>query len=165
MTSIPQSSPEEMTSIGKKTKELREQQLEPLNAETNFIPDADRNIMALSRTCFPENPQEQERYANKIKNSLKIHLKDNVTIAQLWDYLKNEYCQTTAIIEGILKFFAGVKGEKEINIEKFLKPTEINANPLEKTVIEQERENQIINTKKELSALLAEIKAGNNSLV
>jgi hypothetical protein len=164
MASTSQPNPERPNSLAEKGRDFVERQMEPLNAETRFHTDADENIKALAREAKPGNPQEQERYANKIKASLQAHLKDDVSIEQLWSFLKTEYCQTTSIIEGILRFFAGVKGEKEINIEKFLKPIEIKANPLLKTVREQEREQQISATKLALNDLLSEIKAGNPSL-
>lgn len=159
-----QPSPETRTGLAEKGRDFAERQLERLDAETRYSTDADTNINALARAAKPGDPEEQERYAAKIKTSLQAHLKEDVTIQQLWNHLKNEYCQTTAIIEGILRFFAGAKGEKEIIIAQFLKPVEIPANPMLKTTLESERSKHIEATKTALSDLLKEIKADNPSL-
>jgi hypothetical protein len=148
---------EQVKPLAEIAKERREKILEPLNAETRFSPDPDKNIQLLAQAAYADKPEEQQRYAEKIKASLKAHLKDSESMESLWAYLKANYCQTTAILEGILRFFAGEKGEKEIGIAQFMKPIEIKAESnLHETLVE-ERKTQIQNTRTELSALLAEL--------
>ena len=156
-------SPDKPNELGQKGLDYEERQLERINVETPFSPNADRNITALAETGFADLEQ-RKRYKEKIIASLKAHLKDDVSIDDLWKYLEKNYCQTTAIIEGILRFFAGSKGENEIGIAKFLKPVEIPADPMLRTVLDQERAKEIDKTKTALNDLLAEIKANNPTL-
>lgn len=156
--------PEKLNPLAEKAKERQERILEPVNAETRFSPDPDRNIGQLAEKAFPGNKEEQERYSEKIKTSLKAHLNEGVTIESLWTYLKEQYCQTTAIIEGILRFFAGTRGEKEISLAKFLRPLEIEADSNLHKTLNEERDKQINTTRSALTDLMAEIKAQNPTL-
>lgn len=148
---------EQVKPLGEIAKERREKMMEPLNAETRFSPNPDKNIQLLAQAAYPENQKEQERYAGKIKASLEAHLKEGESMESLWTYLKANYCQTSAIIEGILRFFAGQKGEKEIGIAQFMKPIEIKAESNLHETLVVERKTQIEKTRTELSTLLAEL--------
>ena len=149
--------------IGQLTEDREKRKLEPVNTETLFL-DPDKTINNLSKGAFPENEAEQARYAEKIKLSLQAHLKEGENIDTLWAYLKSKYCQTAAIIVGLLHFFAGVKGENEISIAGFLKPMDIPGESpyAETTKIEKGKEME--KTRTALSSLLDEIKAGNPDL-
>lgn len=149
-------------SLAEKAMERKERMEEPLNAETRFSPNPEKNIQMLAQEAYPGNKAEQERYGQKIKASLEAHLKEGQSMESLWKYLKENICQTSAIIEGILRFFAGVKGEKEISIAQFLKPIEIRAESNLHETLREERQKEISKTKSDLMALLAEIQ-GNAS--
>lgn len=155
---------EKQPTLAERAEAREKREKEPLSAETRFSNNPDRNISLLAEKAYPENKAEQSRYAEKIKNSLTVHLKEGVTIQQLWAHLESKHCQTTAIIEGILRFFAGQKGEDEISIAEFLKPVRIEA----KTSLEKEmatvREEQVSKTKSDLASLLAEIRGSNPNL-
>lgn len=143
--------------LADKAQERKERINEPINAETTFSKNPDININTLAQKAYPNNTAEQERYAAKIKASLEKHV--NGSIEELWKYLEKNYCETTAIIEGILHFFAGGKGEKEIGLEKFLKPLLLPAESDLNKVYTQEKEKTILDTKSKLTALLEEIAA------
>jgi|GEM_PF-2292395 len=149
-------------SLAEKAKERKERMEEPLNADTRFSPDPEKNIKLLSEQAYPGDKAEQERYASKIKTSLEAHLKEGENMESLWKYLKENLCQTSAIIEGILRFFAGEKGEKEISIAKFLKPIEVRAESNLHETLREERQKEITKTRSDLQSLLAEIQ-GNSA--
>lgn len=149
-------------SLAEKAMERKERMEEPLNADTRFSPNPEKNIQMLAAEAYPGNKAEQERYGEKIKVSLETHLKEGESMETLWKYLKENICQTSSIIEGILRFFAGVKGEKEISIAKFLKPIEIRAESNLHETLREERQKEIVKTKNDLMALLAEVQ-GNPS--
>jgi len=158
MPSTSKPNPEKPTDLGQAAQEAQEKIREPINSETRFSTDPDKNMGMLAKTAYPNDIENQERYAAKIKASLEAHLKEGESIHALWEYLAKEFCQTTAIIEGILRFFAGEKGEKEINIGKYLKSMEFEAtSSIEKTKSAQ-HEKLVAQTRTELSALLAEIR-------
>lgn len=146
-------------SLAEKAMERKERMEEPLNADTRFSPNPEKNIKMLSEQAYPGNKAEQERYAEKIKASLEAHLQEGENMESLWKYLRENLCQTSAIIEGILRFFAGVKGENEISIAKFLKPIEIRAESNLHETLREERQKEISKTKNDLMALLAEIQS------
>jgi len=135
-------------------------QLEAVNAQAEFRPDdPEGNIAELAEKAFPGNIEEQERYKAKIIASLEKHV--NGSKEELWAYLKSKYTKVTAIIEGILRFFAGEVGEDEVGLEKFLKPMHLPAESnLDKAYMAQ-RTEAIENTKTQLTALLDEIRAQN----
>lgn len=112
-----------MAGIAKNYTELGRQQIdrakEPISSEAPFSTNPDTVMKKLAREAFPDNETEQSRYGQKIKASLEEHLK--ITIQQLWEYLEKKGCKTASIIEGILRFYAGKKGENEIGIGRFLK--------------------------------------------
>jgi len=137
-----------------KEKQLRE----PLNADSRFSINPVENILNLAKKAYPKNQAEQDRYAKKIQASLENHLKDGVSINALWDYLKNNYCQTTAIIEGVLKFFSGTKSEKEIQITQFLKPPELTVETILEKTKNAKRTEMVNSTRQNLQQLLAELK-------
>lgn len=155
---------EKQPSLAKRAEARENREKEPLNADTRFSANPDKNIRMLAERAHPESQAEQNRYAQKIKDSLAAHMQDGKTVEQLWKFLESKFCQTTAIIEGILRFFAGQKGEGEISIAEFLKPVRIEAKTsLEKTMGEV-RAEQITKTHTDLQALLAEIKGSNPDL-
>ena len=158
MATNPPPAPEKLNPLAEKAKELEESILEPVNAVTRFSTDPDKNIRLLANEAFPDDTAEQERYAGKIKASLEKHLKDGMDIEKLWKYLKDNYCETTAIIEGILRCFEGEVGEKEIGIAQFLKPVRIEAESILHKTLSEERKMQISSTKLALNDLLAKIK-------
>lgn len=143
--------------LAEKVLERKERINEPLNAETTFDKDPNKNIQTLAEKAYENSPAEQERYAAKIKASLEKHV--NGSIEDLWKYLADNYCETTAIVEGILHFFAGAKGEKEIGLEKFLKPATLSAESDIDKVHMEEKAKTILETKSKLTALLEEITA------
>jgi len=155
---------EKQPSLAARAEARENREKEPLNADTRFSSNPDKNIRMLAERAHPESREEQDRYAAKIKNSLSVHMQDGKTVEQLWKFLVSKNCQTTAIIEGILRFFAGQKGENEIAISEFLKPVRIEA----KTSLEKEmgkvRTEQITKTRSDLQTLLAEIKVSNSDL-
>ena len=102
---------------------------EPINAKVEFSTNAQTNIKQLAQKAFPKNTSEQVRYAAKIEASLNKYVAEGENINTLWAHLKSEKCQTTAIMDGDLRFFAGPKGENELDIADFLKPLDIVAKP------------------------------------
>jgi hypothetical protein len=155
---------EKLNPLAQRARERDERINERLSCETRFSPDSKRNIDDLARAAYPEKPEEQARYAEKITASLRAHLKEGESMDSLWAYLKQNYCQTTAIIEGLLRFFAGNKGEKEIQIGQFLKPFQLEAESnLHKT--KNEVRNEVFDTTRtQLASLLAELQAQNPDL-
>lgn len=145
-------------SLAEKAHERKERISERINAESSFDKNPNTNIQTLAQKAYPDDTAEQERYAAKIKASLEKHV--NGSIEDLWKYLEENYCETTAIIEGILHFFAGKRGEKEIALEKFLRPLRLPAESDLDKVYQEEKQNTVLETKKKLTALLEEIQAG-----
>lgn len=145
--------------LADKALERKERVQERINAETPFNADPEKNIQVLAQKAYPRNKAEQERYADKIKASLEKHVKGSID--ELWKFLKEQHCENTAIIEGILHFFAGKRGENEIALERFLKPTFLPAESNLDKVYVAERKTTIEKTKNELADLLDEIRASN----
>jgi len=150
----PGENPSEFVQAAREAKENNN-----VNCECRFSPDAEKNCDMLGKAAYPNNPEKQEYYKAKIMASMEAWLAKGVSMQDLWSYCANQYCQTTAIIEGILKFFAGEKGEKEINISKFLKPVEYVGTSTTQEVNETFKKNILAQTRNDLSALLAEIKS------
>jgi len=152
-------STEKPMSLANKAKERDEKINERINAETPFGHNPKNNISTLAQKAYPENKAEQERYKAKITASLEKYVKGS--IEDLWKYLESKYCKKTAIIEGILRFYAGEKGENEITLTKFLNPPELSATlPLD-DALEESRANTLVETKTKLAGLLDEIRAKN----
>jgi len=158
MASISQPKAETLTDFAKAAQEAHESN--SVNSECRFSPNPETNIGRLAQNAYPNNPEKQEYYKAKIMASLEAWLAPGVSIQALWDYCASQYCQTTAIIEGILKFFAGEKGEKEINISKYLKPISLEATSTEEKVERAKKAEILGKTRLELKALLAEIQSG-----
>lgn len=146
--------PSKNKTLAEKAQERKERINEPLNAESSFDKDPNKNIQALAEKAYQNDPAEQERYAAKIKASLEKHV--NGSIEELWKYLEENYCDTTKIIEGVLHFLAG---KKEIGLEKFLKPATLSAESDIDKVHMEEKAKTILETKSKLTALLEEITA------
>lgn len=150
---------EQPMSLVERAKERDEKINERLNAETAFDRNPDKNIAALAEQAYPQDKAEQERYKAKILASLEKYVKGS--IGELWEYLEKRYCKTTAIIEGILRFFAGEKGEKEIPLTKFLNPAELPAESDLDIALGEARESTVSEAQTKLAALLEEIRANN----
>jgi hypothetical protein len=150
---------ETTSTLAQRAIERKERVNEPLNTETDFQDNPEQNISALARAAFPENPQEQKRYEDKITRSLRAHLLEGQSMESLWQYLRQNYCRTTAILAGLLRFFAGKKGENEIGIERFLKPFQVEKQSnLQNTKIEMHSE-VVADTRTRLAELMAELEA------
>jgi hypothetical protein len=143
--------------IGQMTEDREKRKLEPVNSESIFL-DPDKTIKNLADKAFPENDAEQARYAEKIKLSLEAHMKKGDNIDTLWAYLKSRYCQTAAIITGLLHFFAGKKGENEISIARFLKPIEIPGKSAYRETTDIEKGKEVEKTKSALLSFWTDLK-------
>lgn len=105
---------------GKSLDQMANEINEPVDGVAKFNELAQANIRALAEAVYKDNEEEVERYTRKIIASLETYLKEGQTIDDLWDYLKNQGCSTTAIMAGLLRFFKGPKGVGEIPIENFI---------------------------------------------
>ncbi|HLG25448.1 MAG TPA: hypothetical protein VI588_01480 [Candidatus Gracilibacteria bacterium] len=144
-------------------KERDERIREPVSVETKFNSDPDAVMAKLAEQAYPNDKAEQARYAEKIKASLEEHLR--VSVAELWKYLDRHDCKTAAIIEGILRFYAGEKGKFEIGVGRFLKSAVFSAESnLDKTMTGEAMEALKKNTREQLTSLLAEIRSGNPNM-
>lgn len=150
-------------SLMERVKERDEQIKERVNAQVEFQTDAEENIRALAEKAYPSDPEEQDRYAAKIRASLEKYLKEDKTLNDLWEYLGGKNCNLTAIVQGILHFYEGKKvGEKEIGLEGFLKPFSLPAERTLDKVYMSERQETIAKAKTDLASLLDEIREANN---
>lgn len=150
-------------SLVEAAKQAEEQIKERVNAQTEFQSNADENIRALAEKAYPNNAEEQERYANKIKASLEKYLQDGKTIDDLWQYMGGKNCNLTAIVQGILHFYEGNKvGEKEIGLEDFLKPFSLPAESMLDKTLMAKRKETISTARSDLASLLEEIREVNN---
>ena len=96
-----------------------------LNAEALFSSNPDDVFKDLS-----ENLKTKPKIsAEKIKADFADTLANGKTVEEAWDYAAKNHAETVAIIKGLLKFFAGPKGSKEIPMNDFLKPMERSIAP------------------------------------
>lgn len=93
-----------------------------LNVESAFNPDFNVVLNELGKKAAEKNP---ELSAESIKQNLIDTLKPGKTLDDVWAYLQSKDCQTAAIMDGHLKFFAGPRGAKEISLSEFYKPMEM----------------------------------------
>lgn len=150
-------------SLVEAAKQAEEQIKERVNAQTEFQSDAEANIQTLAEKAYPNDPEEQERYANKIKASLEKYLEEGKTIDDLWNYMGGKNCNLTAIVQGILHFYEGKKvGEKEISLEGFLKPFSLPAESMLDKTLTSKRKETIQTARNDLASLLEEIREANN---
>lgn len=165
---MPKPTPEkkEKKSFVDQHRERMETVQEQVNGKVPFNEDAHKNAEELAKVIYKDKPEKIERYKEKILRSLEKHLAEGKTIEDLWSWLKEQHCTTTAIIKGLLRFFGettdeeGKKVEKELNIAGFLKPPRIKATSEEGESIAMLHAKEIQNTRQSLSDLLAEIQGG-----
>lgn len=159
-------------------KDMADKSRERVNSgPVNFDKDHDRNIDALAEASFKTDAEKAAEYKTRIINSLQAHLKDGVTVEQLWAWLAQEEqnCTTTEIIEGVLTFFNEkfIKKDQDdpghiqkvaINIDQFLIDPKLPTKSFVEIARDQKREQEIYNTRTALQSLLVEIQANNPSL-
>ena len=103
-----------------------------LNAEALFSSNPDQVFKDLSENSKDEHKKDEhniEISAEKIKADFADTLANGKTVEEAWDYAAKNHAETVAIINGLLKFFAGPKGIKEIPMNDFLKPLERSIAP------------------------------------
>lgn len=144
-----------------KADDVQERISETINASTEFNPNPDKNISNLAEKAYPKDKAEQERYAEKISASLRDYIKGENPINDLWDFLSEQNCAQTTIVEGILRFFNNIK--KEINISEFQK----NIQTAPDTVTEsfkEGRKEKFASTMANLQELMKEIQSKNTNI-
>jgi hypothetical protein len=153
---------EKLNPLAERAQEREKRIKEPLTCETNFQENTDGNISDLSRSAYPDKPEDQTRYEAKIKASLQAHLQEGQNLQTLWTYLKEKGCKTTTIIDGYLCFFGEAK--QEISIDQFMKPFRIEAESnLRKTQLEA-KQGILESSRSQLASLIAELQAANPQL-
>jgi len=110
------------SSGGSLTQRLEKKINFTLNVDTNFSSDANAVFDDLGKKAAEKNPALS---AESLKKNLNDTLAPGKTIDQVWSYLQDKQCQTAAIVDGHLKFFAGSVGTNEIQLFEFYKPLEL----------------------------------------
>lgn len=108
-----------------KNVEAQQQPSEYPDKSASFLGDYEKDMLELGKAIDSENP---ENAAKDLKNFFAENL--GTSTDKVWQYLKEQNCQTTALVESFPRFYASNKvGEKEINIDQFFKPFEIKLKP------------------------------------
>ncbi len=92
---------------------------ENLNVETRFSADSNDVFEKLGKEAQKTNPALNPE---SIRRNFVDTLEQGKTIEDAWAYLQSKDCQTAAIVAGLLRFFAGPVGTKEISLSEFFKP-------------------------------------------
>lgn len=90
-----------------------------LNVESLFNPDYNMVFNDLGAKAKEKNP---DLNPDSIKQNLTDTLAPGKTMELAWAYLQENACQTAAIVDGRLRFFAGADKTKEIVLSEFYKP-------------------------------------------
>jgi hypothetical protein len=93
-----------------------------LNALVPFSADMNQVFENLAAEASKKN---NAITAESLRGNLKDSLGAGKTMEILWKHLEDNHCQTAAITNGQLNFFAGPRGVNEISISPFLKPLEM----------------------------------------
>jgi len=92
-----------------------------LNVETKFT-DLNAVLDDLGKKAQGKNPALSP---DSIRTNLEDTLAPGKSLDDIMAHLKSKSCQTAAIIDGNLRFFAGAVGTKEISLSEFYKAREI----------------------------------------
>ncbi len=93
-----------------------------LNVQTAFTDNPDEVFAKLAEEAKKTNPALT---AESIRQNFMDTLQAGKTLEEAWQFLKTKDAQTAAIIQGLLRFFAGNVNGKEISLAEFFKPQEM----------------------------------------
>lgn len=147
-----------------RVRELSSHLREAVTGGVEYEDDPKAAFTRLAETIYPDNLEEQNRYAAKIERSLTHYLARGMSLTILWQFLKENQCTTLTIDEGSFRAFST---DKEIDMRPFFDATKLEAvpaEPAEKKANEQLKEAQRQNTKSELAAFYQSLRAGNPDL-
>lgn len=120
--SIEKPSGQSTSSGGSLTQRIEKKFNTSLNVETAFKPDLNALFSDLGQKAGEKNPALN---GDSIRQNLADTLAPGKTLDDVSKHLQDNGCQTAAIMDGHLRFFAGPRGVKEITLSAFLKPMEM----------------------------------------
>lgn len=103
-------------------QEFKQEYNTELNVQTAFTDNPDEVFAKLAEEAKKTNPALT---AESIKQNFMDTLQAGKNLEEAWQYLKTKDAQTAAIIQGLLRFFAGNVNSKEISLTEFFKPQEM----------------------------------------
>lgn len=127
-----------------------------LNVDVKFNDNHDAMFIELGEKAQKKNP---DLSAESIKLNMTDTLVPGKTLEDVWAYLQSNKCETAAIVEGHLRFFAGPAGTKEISLSEFFKPRNVEIGG-EGTVTHEyllRRQEMMSKTMQSLQALRGEL--------
>lgn len=150
-------------------KEYKETIAPPVNAECSFSSNREENLQNLASNVHPNDSEKQEEFLNTLVTSIESVLNEKYSIDDLWNALNKDGCNTTKIVEGILRFYKtekdkdGNEKESEMDIGKYLK-MEFPASSTPDKAREIKRSQVMEASISQLAGLLQDIKAANPNL-
>ena len=147
-----------------RVRELSSYLREAVSGGVEYVDDPKKAFAVLAETIYPEDLEEQKRYAEKIERSLSHYLAKGMSLNLLWQFLKENQCTTLTVDEGSFRAFSA---EKEIDMRPFFDETKLNAvpaKPVEGKATEQLREAQRQNTRAEIADFYKSLRAQNPNL-
>lgn len=126
------------------------------NAEVKFNEKSMvKSLEALAENVFPADSFNSKAYQEAIVNSLTETISPEVGVKDFWKAMSKANCKTLRIIAGHLNFF-DAKGEK-MDITAYTQPIVFEAHSSFYKQRQAEREQRIMEARKQLKELIKEI--------